>query len=208
MHAHWEPAVEQFWDSLDASSVQVLRLVNVGAKWAPEGQLRSVYRDTVALRRSVDNLEKFLPDVAVVSMLHKSPEMALLGLQPALLTRQVAAVSAAVPGADVVLVVERCPDVVLRTAADWGPEGGREEPVPFDALQSAYTALCRELPATTACNVVEVYPQVLLHTAQEIEEGITKLRGMYPDATERQFLRCVEGDPERVVKPHLRMGLR
>ncbi|KAK3262368.1 hypothetical protein CYMTET_28774 [Cymbomonas tetramitiformis] len=203
MHAEWEPAVEKFWDSLGASAVQVLRLVNVGAKFAPEGTLRSIYRDVDALKCSVDNLERFLPDVDVVSMLHKNPEMALLGLQPALLTRQVAAVSAAVPGANVVCVVEKCPDIVLRTAAGWA---NSDELVPLDTLQRAFTALCRHLPADCVCRIIENFPQVLLHSEEVIEAGMNTLRRMYPDESERQFALSVEGDPERIVKPR-RIGL-
>jgi len=75
-------------------------------------------------------------------------------------------------------------------------------------LAAARDTLQRLLPALGTRRLLETYPQVLLYSNKDLEKGVAELVSMYPGADDRELAIIAGGDPERIIRPHLRMGLR
>eukprot|EP00959_Pyramimonas_sp_CCMP1952_P393055 8235796-Pyramimonas_sp.AAC.2 len=90
--APWESAVEAFWTKAGASPMQVdctnctsveihvsasqmIKLVNVGAKWAKPGPLTTMYRDPQLLSHAFNTLQTFMPGAQLLLMLHSEPKV-------------------------------------------------------------------------------------------------------------------------------------
>ena len=84
----------------------------------------------------------------------------------------------------------------------------RGEQISGGMLSEARDIIHRLLPALSLMQrVVEGYPEVLLHSQEELETGVAELKRMYPGANDRDLAVIAVGDPERIFRPYLRSGL-